>query len=355
MVKLWVSAGGKPATKINVSNDSDIDDVKGILFPDVPIAKRGDITIKLKEDGKALEVDATIESLLKKGGGTNKDNALYVHFDEPSASIDQQQDSGTVARRLEKIDEKLELVLEQQERSAERMEALTHVAGMLAPDAYSGWDPDWRNRVMQHYRVKYCAFLRSLLQKADWQGFAFWLFKAIKDSTVGEHVFPNNLKYALLGRQAEIEIWSPRNGLPVLKGIEDELGKGNIQLLPNTSTPGPSCVLDVYVAALIRNQIITTSCEEWENPKDIRKRRTLREEIWVFKGDSWRQVTFGDLHEGTVRLSEMPFHRALYHKALMAFNVHPEEFAHPATRWRTFLGQRGKTELLQKLGLAPKG
>lgn len=166
MVKLWVSAGGKPATKINVSNDSDIDDVKGILFPDVPIAKRGDITIKLKEDGKALEVDATIESLLKKGGGTNKDNALYVHFDEPSASIDQQQDSGTVARRLEKIDEKLELVLEQQERSAERMEALTHVAGMLAPDAYSGWDPDWRNRVMQHYRVKYCAFLRSLLQKA---------------------------------------------------------------------------------------------------------------------------------------------------------------------------------------------
>ena len=54
MVKLWVSAGGKPATKINVSNDSDIDDVKGILFPDVPIAKRGDITIKLKEDGKVL-------------------------------------------------------------------------------------------------------------------------------------------------------------------------------------------------------------------------------------------------------------------------------------------------------------
>ena len=40
---------------------------------------------------EALEVDATIESLLKKGGGTNKDNALYVHFDEPSASIDQQQ------------------------------------------------------------------------------------------------------------------------------------------------------------------------------------------------------------------------------------------------------------------------
>ena len=108
----------------------------------------------------------------------------------------------------------------------------------------------------------------------------------------------------------------------------------------------------MYVAALIRNQIITTSCEEWKNLKDICKRKTLRDEIWVFKGDFWRQVTFGDLHEGTVRLSEMPFHRALYRKALMAFNVHSEERTHPASRWWTFLGQCSKMELLQKLGLA---
>ena len=37
------------------------------------------------------------------------------------------------------------------------METLTHVAGMLALDAYSGWNPDWRNRVMQHYRINFLA------------------------------------------------------------------------------------------------------------------------------------------------------------------------------------------------------
>eukprot|EP00971_Amphidinium_carterae_P127368 2523619-Amphidinium_carterae.1 len=199
--------------------------------------------------------------------------------------------------------------MDRQDKISRRQEALVQVAGMLAPDAYT---------TLQRMGSRLEANSDEVPRGPGWK---YWPFPEIKLSTVGEHIFPKDWKYGLLAQQAEIQTWAPQNGLPVLKAIESELGRGNISRLPSLGLPN---ALDVRVSRHIWETPITTSCDEWA------RTGTKIYEIWAVKSSSRYQLKFGDLDRVTVNLRKKPFHRSLHQKALMAYKTHTDEFEHPS-------------------------
>jgi len=91
---VWYCLGDGDSDMLEVSVNANVAILKKAIKAENPSMSQvdpGKIQLFLKEadkhdPSKALEVDATIGSVLEQGGGTNKASALYVHYDQPAAA-----------------------------------------------------------------------------------------------------------------------------------------------------------------------------------------------------------------------------------------------------------------------------
>ncbi|CAE7388233.1 unnamed protein product [Symbiodinium microadriaticum] len=241
-----------------------------------------------KDKKQALKPTAAIA----EPHGKNGDNPLYIHYEQPSTSASSTD----------------QLVLIQA-------------------------------TVMKAYGVQYCVVLHAL--RESWRVDSlhhvwYWPFEDIKISTVGDHIFPKNEVDGNLARQCEIDVNDPRNGLPLLKHIEEKYGFGHIQIVPHSETPGGGMDVQVLVARDIKTDPIMTSDDAWHS--------LPRREIWL----DCHRITFGDLHGLIVHLAQCPYRRSLYHKAAMAHGEHSDEFAHPSQNMETYRTGCDKMWLIER-------
>ncbi|CAE7519863.1 unnamed protein product [Symbiodinium sp. KB8] len=241
-----------------------------------------------KDKKQALKPTAAIA----EPHGKNGDNPLYIHYEQPSTSASSTD----------------QLVLIQA-------------------------------TVMKAYGVQYCVVLHAL--RESWRVDSlhhvwYWPFEDIKISTVGDHIFPKNEVDGNLARQCEIDVNDPRNGLPLLKHIEEKCGCGHIQIVPHSETPGGGMDVQVLVARDIKTDPIMTSDDAWHS--------LPRREIWL----DCHRITFGDLHGLIVHLAQCPYRRSLYHKAAMAHGEHSDEFAHPSQNMETYRTGCDKMWLIER-------
>ena len=309
--------------------------------------------------------------------GKNGDNPLYIHYEQPSTSASstdqpvliQAKHEGKrdcfngfcvtcclhflfrcmmcvsiVGQEIAKIarttQEKMDEIAEKQDEIAERQEDV--FAGLLCrirPASHSTWNPRWKATVMKAYGVQYCVVLHAL--RESWRVDSlhhvwYWPFEDIKISTVGDHIFPKNEVDGNLARQCEIDVNDPRNGLPLLKHIEEKYGCGHIQIVPHSETPGGGMDVQVLVARDIKTDPIMTSDDAWHS--------LPRREIWL----DCHRITFGDLHGLIVHLAQCPYRRSLYHKAAMAHGEHSDEFAHPSQNMEMYRTGCDKMWLIER-------
>ena len=222
------------------------------------------------------------------------------------------------------------------DKIAAQVQITAQITCRIGP-AQSSRDPQWKKIVQNFYRCQTCIILRSLSSKwPDWT-----LPPNLPKDVVGEHIFPLDPRYHSLAKAAEIQLDNPRNGLPLLKHIEEEYGNGNLMLLPLGETLSGMEVQIFVSQEIAHNKILTGfpggGCRR---PVSLRHRRT-----W-----EWHELTFGDLHQHVVHLSQRPFLRSLLQKALLAHSLH-EELPNPQLpeRMRVFATGCDKMRIFQQV------
>ncbi|CAE7536280.1 unnamed protein product [Symbiodinium sp. CCMP2592] len=290
-----------------------------------------------KDKKQALKPTAAIA----EPHGKNGDNPLYIHYEQPStsASSTDQLEIAKIARTTQEIAQKQDEIAERQDEIAERQDVFAGLLCRIRPASHSTWNPRWKATVMKAYGVQYCVVLHAL--RESWRADSphhvwYWPFEDIKISTVGDHIFPKDEVDGNLARQCEIDVNDPRNGLPLLKHIEEKYGCGHIQIVLLSETPGGGMDVQVLVARDIKTDPIMTSDDAWHG--------LPRREIWLH----CRRITFGDLHGLIVHLAQCPYRRSLYHKAAMAHGEHSDEFAHPSQNMETYRTGCDKMQLIER-------
>lgn len=292
-----------------------------------------------KDKKQALKPTAAIA----EPHGKNGDNPLYIHYEQPStsaSSTDQLVLIQEIAKIARTTQEKMDEIAEKQDEIAERQDVFAGLLCRIRPASHSTWNPRWKATVMKAYGVQYCVVLHAL--RESWRVDSlhhvwYWPFEDIKISTVGDHIFPKNEVDGNLARQCQIDVNDPRrNGLPLLKHIEEKYGCGHIQIVPHSETPGGGMDVQVLVARDIKTDPIMTSDDAWHS--------LPRREIWL----DCHRITFGDLHGLIVHLAQCPYRRSLYHKAAMAHGEHSDEFAHPSQNMEMYRTGCDKMWLIER-------
>jgi hypothetical protein len=237
---------------------------------------------------------------------------------------------------VDELSEQLKPFNERFDELASKLKPLIDVTFCIEPagSAVSSWSPEWKPSLVSFFGLSDCMVLSSFLASGKISG----LWPSPSRAVVGEHIFPNERAKAGLARTCDIDVGSPRNGLLLLKCIEEEYGNGHVMILPQGDLPGGAVILKLWVASTIGHRVLWDSSAEFG-----------RQHVVVQQGTpSWRELVFADLHGHEFQVRPRPFMRSLFMKADMAHKQHPDEFPQPLQHAAAFESGCDKMHLLMR-------
>ena len=214
----------------------------------------------------------------------------------------------------------------------------------LTPQSDYSWAKsrgEWFDKSAEYYQTSSCIILHSLFPSTYSQGLPTWATERGWQSVfpaVAEHIIPAK-GYTFTENELQIPVHAVRNSLPLFRHLEKTFQNGDWSLVP-TGTRIDRMWFKVYVSKPLWKTHVSymTACGQWEAFVDVQLEST----------GQWQQLTFGMLHEKEIAMSTstLPYMRALFLKARMAWQKHPndlpnpedflEAFQEPCNAWRDF-------------------
>ena len=201
---------------------------------------------------------------------------------------------------------------------------------------------EWFDESAEYYQTSSCIILHSLFPRTYSKRLPTWATERGWQSVfpaVAEHIIPAK-GYTFIENELQIPIHAVRNSLPLFRHLEKTFQNGDWSLVPTGTDDMDRMWFKVYVSKPLRGTHVSymTACGEWEGYVEVQLEPTGR----------WQQLTFGMLHNKEIAMltSRLPYMRALFLKARMAWQKHPNDlpnpeeflkaFQEPCNAWRDF-------------------
>ena len=171
----------------------------------------------------------------------------------------------------------------------------------------------FRNNVPQLYARRSCVVLSQLFPCRDQD---FW-FPAATEHIVPRQQWQTACLYGFEATDAQ-------NGLPLLKDLELKCQAGHFTFIPTGLFMADSVELEIHVAESHKNVRIKYRDHNGRDDGQVRGWKRDGRGKYIFC-----DLVFGDLHQQIINVRPKPYMRALYLKADMAHDQHPD-LPHPS-------------------------
>ena len=236
-----------------------------------------------------------------------------------------QSSEGLLAKKLDELKDELKDELRERLGQVAKNEALLMEAFLnrytLTPVSHyssATLDGDWHQRSQEYYNTRSCLVLQNLFPD-DFKVKPRWLHETGWDSifpAVAEHIIPKN-GYNFVQNELSIEIDSPRNSLLLLRHLEHTFQDGDWSLIPAERSSG-AVNFKIYVSQNLKEMNVNYIDENGDSSEAVRVRKGQARQ-------ALKPLKFGDLHERDLWVEPLPFLRALFLKARMAWQKHKED------------------------------
>mmetsp|Transcript_43624 Transcript_43624/g.60603 ORF Transcript_43624/g.60603 Transcript_43624/m.60603 type:complete len:363 (+) Transcript_43624:131-1219(+) len=179
----------------------------------------------------------------------------------------------------------------------------------------TGWTPGVRKYYELGSDELVCSVLSRLFPQTmeEYKHWARHLGWGSPFPAVVEHIVPKSQPTSALSYG--FNVWEPCNGFPLLKDIELKYQEGHLSITPTSADPDPNTGIELVVHV---SQKFHSTFVEYKQDDHRRLPKDRGVKVVLLDGRQ-RWLQFGDLHEQTFRMRKTPSMRALYLKAMMAW------------------------------------
>ena len=231
----------------------------------------------------------------------------------------------SLAKKLDELKDELKDELRERLGQVAKNEALLMEAFLnrytLTPVSHCSsatLDGHWHQRAQEYYNTRSCLVLQNLFPD-DFKVKPRWLHETGWDSifpAVAAHIIPKN-GYNFVQNELSIEIDSPRNSILLLRHLEHTFQDGDWSLIPAERSSG-AVNFKIYVSQNLKEMNVNYIDENGDSSEAVRVRKGQARQ-------ALKPLKFGDLHERDLWVEPLPFLRALFLKARMAWQKHKED------------------------------
>ena len=185
----------------------------------------------------------------------------------------------------------------------------------------------WTTGVRKYYELGsdelVCSVLSRLFPQTmeDYKRWARDLGWGSPFPAVVEHIVPKSQPTSALSYG--FNVCEPCNGFPLLKDIELKYQEGHLSITPTSADPDSKTGIElvVHVSQNFHSTFVEYKQEDHQRRRHLPKDTRVKVVLLNGRG-MW--LRFGDLHEQTFRMRKTPSMRALYLKAMMAWQETPK-------------------------------